>query len=120
VFDRYADELKGLVTFQEQNLHSQNNYGYFPIVLANEKELKKVQKALNKQNIFPRRYFYPSLDSLSYIEPKQYCQISQGISKRILCLPMYEMLSNCMQDEVIKIVKKSIMNKYEPLNIVKN
>jgi len=33
---------------------------------------------------------------------------------------MYEMLSNCMQDEVIKIVKKSIMNKYEPLNIVKN
>lgn len=107
-YETYQNELKGLVQFQEQNSNSTENYSYFPIVLETEEQLKKVEQALNERDIFPRRYFYPSLDTLSYIEPKQSCQISQDISKRILCLPMYAELPDTTQNEVIKIVKKSI------------
>ena len=55
-----------LFEFQEQNPHLTQNHGYFPIVLKDEEETLKVKKALNEQQIFPRRYFYPSLDTLSY------------------------------------------------------
>ena len=76
VLDTYKRELRGLVQFQEKNKNATENYSYCPVVFKNEGQLLKVQKALNEQKIFPRRYFYPSLDTLDYIEPKQEMKIS--------------------------------------------
>jgi dTDP-4-amino-4,6-dideoxygalactose transaminase len=106
VVENYKIGLESLVTFQKQNEQANENYSYFPIVLENEEELSKVQKSLNKENIFPRRYFYPSLDTLEYIEPKQECKISRDISKRILCLPIYSELEKDNQDKIIDIIRK--------------
>ena len=100
----YKKELNDLVLFQEQNQNATQNYSYMPVVFKSEDELLKVQKALNEQNIFPRRYFYPSLDTLEYIEPKQKCKISRDISKRVLCLPVYAELDFDNQKEIIKII----------------
>ena len=108
VVGNYREELKDLVQFQEQNINASENYSYFPIVLKSEEQLLKVQKALNDENIFPRRYFYPSLDTLEYIEPKQECKISRDISKRILCLPVYVELDFDNQKKIIEILKSSI------------
>ena len=77
ILEKYRKELKDLVQFQKQNANVIENYSYFPVVFKNEEQLLKVQKALNKKDIFPRRYFYPSLDTLDYIEPKQECKISR-------------------------------------------
>lgn len=108
VYELYQRELKCFVKFQKNNEDASNNYSYFPVVLKDEQQLLDVQKALNEKNIFPRRYFYPSLDMLSYIEPKQVCEISRSISNRILCLPLYPELSNEEQVLIIKIVKESL------------
>lgn len=80
ILENYRKELKGLVKFQEQNENATENYSYFPVVFESEAQLLKIQKALNEKEIFPRRYFYPSLDTLEYIEPKQECKISRDIS----------------------------------------
>ncbi|MCT7462700.1 DegT/DnrJ/EryC1/StrS family aminotransferase [Aliarcobacter cryaerophilus] len=106
VVENYKIGLESLVTFQEQNNQATENYSYFPILFKNEEDLSKVQKSLNKENIFPRRYFYPSLDTLEYIEPKQECKISRDISKRILCLPIYSELEKDNQDKIIDIIRK--------------
>ena len=108
ILEDYRNELKGLVEFQEQNKNATENYSYFPIVFKTEEQLLKVQKALNDENIFPRRYFYPSLDILEYIEPKQECKISRDISKRILCLPIYVELTKDIQNKIIKIIKENL------------
>ncbi len=108
IFLYYKQELKGLVQLQKLNPNCTNNYSYFPIVLKNQKETLKVKKALNKHNIYPRRYFYPSLDTLSYIEPKQFCKISRDISNRVLCLPIYPDLKFEDQEKVIKIIKDNL------------
>lgn len=108
LIENYKKELKGLVQFQEQNDHATENYSYFPILFKSEKELLKIQKALNSEQIFPRRYFYPSLDTLEYIEPKQECKISRDISKRILCLPVYYDLENEIQIQIITIIKRNL------------
>lgn len=64
------------------------NYGYYPVVFKNEAVCLQVLKRLNENNIFPRRYFYPSLNTLSYVNQVD-CPISDSLSKRILCLPLY-------------------------------
>lgn len=108
VYELYQNELNGLVQMQEQNQHATNNHSYFPIVLESEEQLLKIQKALNEKEISPRRYFYPSLDTLSYIEPKQHMPISRDISKRILCLPMYPDLSLDEQNLILDTIKKNL------------
>ena len=109
IYEIYLNEFTGVVKMQEKNLHSTQNYSYFPLVFDSEVTLLRVQKALNKNNIFPRRYFYPSLDSLSYIEPKQKCKVSRDISKRILCIPMYDSLAQDEQYLIIKTIKNEIL-----------
>ena len=108
IYMRYVMELDGIVKFQKQNENSSLNFSYFPIVLENEAQLLKVQKKLNEQGIFPRRYFFPSLDTLSYIEPKQYCPVSRDIASRILCLPIYSDLSESDHTRIIAVVKGSL------------
>ena len=118
VYERYKKELDGLVQLQDQNNHSTQNYGYFPIILKDEEETLKLQKALNEKQIFPRRYFYPSLDTLSYIEPKQYSPISRDISNRILALPMYPELTESEQSLILDIIINNIKQlRKKPSNV---
>ena len=77
-------------------------------VPKNTKQLKMVEDGLKKENIYPRRYFYPSLDTLKYIKPKQYCKISRDISSRILCLPMYPELETINVKKICKIIKNNL------------
>ena len=108
IYEKYQKELKDLVLFQEESENIAQNYSYFPVIFKNEEQLLKVQRTLNQKDIFPRRYFYPSLDTLTYIEPKQECKISRNISKRILCLPIYVELEKDIQDNIIKIIKENL------------
>ena len=108
VYERYQKELEGVVQLQEHNPDSTQNHSYFPVILKDEEQTLRVQSALNEEQIFPRRYFYPSLDTLKYIEPKQYMPIARSISVRILCLPIYPGLSQTQQKKIIGIVKKAV------------
>lgn len=68
---------------------SENNYAYYPIVFESEELLLKCIKELQMHEVFTRRYFYPSLStSVPYVEHKQF-PITDNISKRVLCLPLY-------------------------------
>ena len=47
------------------------NHAYYPVVFESEEILLNVKAHLEKNNIFPRRYFYPSLNKLNYIDYKE-------------------------------------------------
>ena len=89
VFEYYLDSFKNneSIKLQKFNDNCNYNYGYFPIVFESEEVLLKVKEELASHNIYPRRYFYPSLDTLGYIK-SNYMSISNDIAKRILCLPI--------------------------------
>ena len=106
IVQRYKDGLKGIVDFQKQNTDSTPNYSYFSILFENETTLAKIQEKLNKEEIYPRRYFYPSLDTLSYVDSPKPMLISQSISKKILCLPVYTSLEESVIDKIINIIRK--------------
>jgi dTDP-4-amino-4,6-dideoxygalactose transaminase len=63
------------------------NYSYYPVIFETEADLLEVQKALNEQQIFPRRYFYPSLNTIPYVKDLS-MPISESVANRILCLPL--------------------------------
>ncbi|WP_294250939.1 DegT/DnrJ/EryC1/StrS aminotransferase family protein [uncultured Chryseobacterium sp.] len=68
---------------------SSENHAYYPIIVESEELLLKLKTELDKQQIFTRRYFYPSLASALPYLPKLELPITENISKRILCLPLY-------------------------------
>jgi dTDP-4-amino-4,6-dideoxygalactose transaminase len=89
IWQTYQTELEGLVEFQAFNAHANNNYAYAPVLFETEVQLLTAQKALNDNGVVPRRYFYPSLDTLDYLQTDQVCANSRDIASRILCLPIY-------------------------------
>ncbi len=64
------------------------NLSYYPVVFRNEKILLRVLEQLKKSEIYPRRYFYPALNSLNYVK-YQSMPVTESIAPRVLCLPMF-------------------------------
>lgn len=85
--------------------HVDFNYAYYPVLFESEEALLRIKSALNAENIFPRRYFYPSLNKLPYVKD-QNVPITDSISKRILCLP----LSTQMTEESVERICNVIIN----------
>jgi len=108
IFKIYKKGLNDFVEFQDFNNNAKNNNSYMPIILKDEEQLLKIKKELNSINIEPRRYFYPSLDTLYYIEPKQNMPISRDISKRILCLPIYFALDLKIVKKIVDVVRNGV------------
>ena len=112
-------ERKRVVDFYNQNLdvtkvqtlkireNTQWNYSYYPIILKDEATLLGVQKALNDEGIFPRRYFYPSLNTINYID-KRSMPISENIASRILCLPLFKELTEIELAKILEVIKNNL------------
>ena len=83
------------------------NYHYYPVIFESEEILLRVKEALNKENIFPRRYFYPSLNTVQYLNGAE-MPISESISKRIACLPLYAELQPEMVEKISNLINKNL------------
>jgi dTDP-4-amino-4,6-dideoxygalactose transaminase len=81
------------------------NFSYFPIIFETENDLLYYESEFNKVSIFPRRYFYPSLNKLNYINIMS-SPNSESISKRILCLPLYHNLKEFELEKIISLLLK--------------
>lgn len=110
IWDFYASELANYVKFQEWNSKSFNNYSYAPILFETENDLLRVKNALERKNIYPRRYFYPSLDNIKITEPftTHSKSFSIDISKRIICLPIYPDLELEEQIHIVNIIIEAL------------
>ncbi len=86
----YDEKLKNLNAVRPTwSKKSENNFAYYPIILESEELLIKIKTELDLNEIFTRRYFYPSLSSaLPYLD-KQEMPVSDDIAKRALCLPFF-------------------------------
>lgn len=97
-------EVAGL-TFQKLEL-GEPNYSYFPVLFRDEKQLIEAEKHLVAQGIVPRRYFYPSVNTLRAIVPDAPSMpISEDVASRILCLPLYWKLEDQSIDRICRILR---------------
>lgn len=105
----YKENLSDLSGIKFQYLrHGEPNYSYFPVIFESESQLFRIEKALNEQKIFPRRYFYPSVNTYLNILEYNSCPVSEDISKRILCLPLFFKLNNATIKDISKIINEML------------
>jgi len=83
------------------------NYSYYPVLFESEETLLLAQKKLNEEQIFPRRYFYPSLNTVSYVNGS-HMEISESVASRVLCLPLYKEIKENELYNIVKSIKKQI------------
>lgn len=81
------------------------NYSYYPVIFETEEELLRVAQHLNEEKIFPRRYFYPSLNTLEYSKGAA-MSISESIASRILCLPLSDKIETAALKQICSIINK--------------
>ncbi len=109
-YNLYKENLSGISGLSFQAIkHGVPNYSYFSIIIKNENQLLKVEKGLNEKNIYPRRYFYPSVNTYKKVVDYQECLVSEDISKRILCLPLYWNLELNDIYKIIETIKSNVL-----------
>lgn len=82
------------------------NYAYYPVVFENKEVTDNIIDKLKEADVFPRRYFYPSLNTLGYVSSSDNCPVSESVSHRVLSLPLFPGLP---ESDVIRI--SNIINK---------
>lgn len=92
------------------------NNSYFPVIFESEDMLLTVFDALAQENIIPRRYFYPSLNTLSFTKYKS-CPISESIATRVACLPLYHDLNIQTVRKIVKIILETISSNKVTLSV---
>lgn len=87
------------------------NYAYYPVVLPSAKLTSSTIAHLKENGVFPRKYFYPSLNTLSYLSKGRFssCPVSEDVSTRVLALP----LSHSLAEEQIERIAKLVRNVLE-------
>lgn len=104
LWNHYQDRLQSL-TYQKLslNLDGEFNYAYFPVIFKSEEQLIKSVEVLNANWIYPRRYFYPSLNRVGFLDPCE-MPVSDSISRRVLCLPLYHGLEKTDVDFIARLL----------------
>ncbi len=94
ISERYDERLKTFKAIKPLwNKNGTKNYAYYPVVVENEELLHKCIHDLKANEIFVRRYFYPSLSNvLPYLESVS-MPITEDVSRRVMCLPLFSDLT---------------------------
>jgi len=87
--------------------HTVWNYSYYPIIFETQEKLLEIQKILKENNIFPRRYFYPSLNTIAYINHDK-MNVSENVASCILCLPLYAGLKEMELRLICELINSKI------------
>jgi len=115
IYQQYIKELGQFdkIKFPKM-IASKYNYCYMPVCFVDKKMRDVVYATLLKNNIKPRKYFYPLISEATYLKDDRYLpnrhnlKIASDIANRILCLPLYEKLTEHEIKKIINIVKITI------------
>ena len=75
-----------------------------------EEQLLKIDTILTKNEIFARRYFFPNLSTLPYVNNTNDVHVSEEIAERILCLPLYYGLSEEDVNKIVNLINLNLCN----------
>jgi len=109
VWDYYEQTLdKKTLQLQLRPETLEFNYAYFPVVFKSENQTVRVLEKLRKKGVLARRYFYPSLETLAFMDADIVQPTSKDIATRILCLPIFDHLSQHDQTRIINLIAEEL------------
>lgn len=121
IYQQYIKELGQIDKIKfPKIIASKYNYCYMPVCFVDKKMRDTVCTALLKNNIKPRKYFYPLTSEAEYLKDGRYLsgrcdlKVASDIANRILCLPLYEGLTKYKIKKITNIIKKLSFNHPGP------
>ncbi len=84
------------------------NYAYYPVIFESEQKMLAVRDALVANGINPRRYFYPSLNKLPFLDVAESCPVSEDISLRVVCLPLHAELPHEDVRRIVALINQNL------------
>lgn len=108
VWHRYEQTLPQTLQLQAKHDNLIYNYAYFPVVFESEDQAMHVAAILKENGVQSRRYFYPSLESVESLGIHAQKPVSQDIASRILCLPIFERLTQLEQLRIIELIQMEL------------
>lgn len=106
LYDKNLSGL-GLIRPAYDSIAVSYNGSYYPVIFPNETLLLLVKNGLTAMGVNTRRYFYPSLNTLKYVD-YVLAPVSEDIASRVLCLPLFFELED-EQVELVCNLMKSIL-----------
>lgn len=99
-YEQYRRHLQDVpVAFQTLPEGGRYNYAYFPVLFSNPEQMVAVQEHLADNDIHARRYFTPALNQLPYVDAPA-CPVAESVSRRILCLPFFQEIT---EEEIARV-----------------
>ena len=97
VCDTYGRALSSMNTVEVMPFayrqQASQNYSYYPVIYTSENLLLRALKRFNEADIYPRRYFHPSLDVIPGMDSVAPPAVAKNMAGRVLCLPLSEAMS---------------------------
>lgn len=86
------------------------NYSYYPVVFESHESMMNARSRLIENGIMPRRYFHPSLNTLSFLQPFGYrsCSVSESLAERVLSLPLYVGLEQSQVARIVHVIADAV------------
>lgn len=94
--------------FQHWANDSSVNGAYMPLLCQTQQELLQLMPMLAELGVQTRRYFYPSLSEVPCYGMQGETPIANGISQRVLCLPLYTDMTIKDVTDICELVKQAL------------
>jgi len=112
----YRKGLTGIpgIDFLPEIPEIQHNYGYFPILVDEQKygmQRDELYEKMKQHNIYGRRYFYPLISDFPTYRGFPSAQpgnlpVAVKVALQVICLPMHHELTEEKVKEIIDLIKK--------------
>ncbi len=112
VGERYYERLEGIkgIKVLKPNSDTEWNYAYFPVIFDGYKyDRNQVQKILEEENVFSRKYFYPLTNKAACYRSEYGAvklPISEKVAETVLTLPIYSDMTIVDADFICDCITK--------------
>jgi len=117
ICDAYDSALKDVegIKLLKRSRDVKFNYAYYSIVIEDEYPLDRdeVCAKLAELEIYPRKYFYPIVTEYSCYKgkyPFSKDSVALDVSKRVLCLPLYDTLDSGVIKRIIYALENNMVS----------
>ena len=108
----YKQCFEGEPRVQTLKDNGETIYSYFPVIFSSEANLLAFQETINPY-LLTRRYYFPTIKS-GYrgnikVESGRTLEISESVSKRILCLPVYVSYEKNLEVNLAHLIRNALV-----------
>jgi len=89
VCETYDVHLPNSIQRPTWHADATKNGAYYPVLLSSEARVLDVMEAMRHDDIYPRRYFHPTLNTLATMDRRPSMPAAEDAARRVLCLPLW-------------------------------